>query len=370
MRSPYRCGLGRVLLCALPALLPAQEQEPAPVDIPMLARTLRRADLPSGDQGAVAEQLLAAGDRGAVALLEALELEAKAGEQVFRAEAGRLQSVFERRARAELGRRKGKDGDRRIGTLRYEVLQRTRGEGLSKEVIVGEIDPRVAELRTLLTIDVDAVLAATPSLLAQVERARAAAARLGRLYELRVQADASLQATAAGRTLLERHRSFADPRALGATLDAELAVLAAQATPMSQRDARTLVANEALVDGVEAEEKAGVRELNRVRILLGLSALLLDPKLCSAARDHSTAMVKLGFFSHTSPVAGKETFGARAAEASTSASAENIAYGQSTGADAIRAWWYSPGHHGNMLGDAMRIGLGRHETHWTQLFGQ
>ena len=305
-----------------------------------------------------------------MALLDAIALEAAEASRAFRAEAGRLRATFERRARAVLMRRMGKDGDKRIGTLRYEVLQRSRSDQLSKAMIHDEIDGRIDELKALLTVDVDTVLAATPALASQRERARAAAARLVRFYELRVRADAGLADAVAGRTLLARQPPFADPRQLAATLDAELAALAAGATPMSQRDARALAANDALVDGIDAEEKAGVRELNVVRVLVGLPVLLIDVKLCAAARDHSTDMAKLGFFSHVSPVAGKETFMARAGRAGTSASAENIAVGQATGPDAIRAWWYSPGHHRNMLGDAARVGLGRSGTHWTQMFGQ
>ncbi|MEZ5964807.1 MAG: CAP domain-containing protein [Planctomycetota bacterium] len=348
----------------------AQEEPAPPVDIPALARTVRRADLDPAEQDVAAQALLDAGERGAVALLEALRLESTEAAKAFRSESARLRAAFERRARAVLDKRKGKDGDKRIGALRYEILQRSRGPDLTKDAIHDEIDPRLGELRALLTVDVDTVLAATPALVTARERARALAARLVRLFELRVMADARLADSAAGRSLLERQPSPADPRDLAASLDADLAVRAAAATPASQRDARTLQANEVLAEGVDAQEKAGVSELNRIRLLLGLPVLLIDVKLCAAARDHSADMAELGFFSHTSPVAGKETFAARAARAGTSASAENIAAGQATGAAAIGAWWYSPGHHRNMMADALRVGLGRRGTHWTQMFGQ
>jgi uncharacterized protein YkwD len=80
-------------------------------------------------------------------------------------------------------------------------------------------------------------------------------------------------------------------------------------------------------------------------------------------------MKRLGFFSHESPVPGKRTPGDRAALAGTSASAENIAAGQSKGVDAIGAWYYSPGHHKNMFGGHARVGLGHSDTLWTQMFG-
>ena len=117
------------------------------------------------------------------------------------------------------------------------------------------------------------------------------------------------------------------------------------------------------------EEHLGTLELNRLRYLLGLSLVRIDPKLSDAARDHSKDMTNVGFFSHTSPVSGKRRFGQRAANFGTSASAENIAAGQRTGPGAIRAWWYSPGHHKNMLGGHGRTGLGQHGSMWTQMFG-
>src|SRR5690606_23287980 len=105
-------------------------------------------------------------------------------------------------------------------------------------------------------------------------------------------------------------------------------------------------------------EYRGTLELNEIRYLLGLNLLLLDEKLSEAGRDHSKDMHTLKFFSHTSPVSGKEQFGKRAANFGTSAHAENIAAGQQSGHGAIQAWWYSPGHHRNMLGEHRRTGLG------------
>jgi uncharacterized protein YkwD len=80
-------------------------------------------------------------------------------------------------------------------------------------------------------------------------------------------------------------------------------------------------------------------------------------------------MQRLGFFAHESPVEGKRTPGDRAAKAGTSGGAENIARGQRTAKSANQAWWYSPGHHKNMLGGHARIGLGRKDDFWTQMFG-
>ena len=120
---------------------------------------------------------------------------------------------------------------------------------------------------------------------------------------------------------------------------------------------------------LDPEEAAGVLELNRIRVRAGLAADRLDLKLCDAGRGHSTDMVEHKFFAHDSPIPGKKSPSDRAAKAGTSGGAENIAAGQRNGHGAIRAWWYSPGHHRNMMGNHARTGLGRFQDHWTQMFG-
>ena len=129
------------------------------------------------------------------------------------------------------------------------------------------------------------------------------------------------------------------------------------------------VAVASLLSGFPVAFGLGGAGLLLLAVLVGLSALRLDVKLCDACRGHSKDMVDLGFFSHTSPVAGKESPWQRAALAGTSAGAENIAAGAAEGEDAIRMWWYSPGHHRNMMAGHRRVGLGRHQSHWTQCFG-
>lgn len=116
-------------------------------------------------------------------------------------------------------------------------------------------------------------------------------------------------------------------------------------------------------------ERVGREHADDLRVLLGLNALRVDLKLCDACRGHSRDMVEHGFFSHDSPIEGKETPWKRAALEGTTAGAENIAAGAADGPDAIRMWWYSPGHHRNMLGAHARVGLGRWEETWTQCFG-
>ena len=121
---------------------------------------------------------------------------------------------------------------------------------------------------------------------------------------------------------------------------------------------------------VPEDERAGIREVNEWRLLLGLSALAIDPKLCDASRDHSEDMNKKGFFAHESPVPGKKTPWDRAGNFGTKASGENIYMGSPSPNSANKGWFYSPGHHKNMFkGGHTRIGLGRYGGHWTQMFG-
>lgn len=107
-----------------------------------------------------------------------------------------------------------------------------------------------------------------------------------------------------------------------------------------------------------------------VRMLCGLSPLVIDSKLCVAATSHSADMEAHDFFAHESPLPGKKEPWDRARLAGPTAAAENIFMGSTPGPDAVRAWFLSPGHHKNLLGDGhRRQGLGRSGAYWTQLFG-
>ena len=121
---------------------------------------------------------------------------------------------------------------------------------------------------------------------------------------------------------------------------------------------------------VPINEREGVREVNEWRLLLGLNALVIDPKLCAAGREHSEDMNKHQFFAHESPLPGKTTPWQRAGNHGTKASGENIYMGSESPSSANKGWFYSPGHHKNMFRKGhTRIGLGQYSRHWTQMFG-
>lgn len=148
--------------------------------------------------------------------------------------------------------------------------------------------------------------------------------------------------------------------------DAALARVTPQIDPILQSlDA----ANALVAPKLEPEVVAGMNAVNHIRIVCGLNPLVFDPKLCLTATDHSTDMQKLDFFAHESPVEGKKTPWDRAKRFDTTASGENIFAGSDASVEAIKAWFVSPGHHKNLLGDHKRQGLGHAGKYWTQMFG-
>lgn len=134
---------------------------------------------------------------------------------------------------------------------------------------------------------------------------------------------------------------------------------------------RVAAENMSLAAELAADVVPAMNAVNAMRIACGLAPLVFDPKLCTAAVMHSRDMESQGFFAHESPLPGKKTFSDRAVLAGTTACGENIFMGSAAGADAVRAWFLSPGHHKNMFGaEHVRQGLGRSGKHWTQLFGR
>jgi uncharacterized protein YkwD len=147
--------------------------------------------------------------------------------------------------------------------------------------------------------------------------------------------------------------------------------LLARATPNADEEIRQVyIQNAELAMQLDRDAVAGMNGVNAMRVMCGLRPLVFDPKLCQTGVDHSADMESHGFFAHESPVEGKKTPWDRAKRFGTTASGENIYMGSNVSVDAIKAWFLSPGHHKNMLGDGhKRQGLGRTGRYWTQLFG-
>ena len=228
---------------------------------------------------------------------------------------------------------------------------RAKGKALSKEDTKGRGKAALEGLRKLFFTTKEEVLKASPE--------------LAKLRETAFRASEKKQ------IILERLVEDGDEAEMDVLKKFEDRLIT-ESTPIPAEARQTLAVNrktavDASVPEVEAE---GVYDLNIMRILAGLNALVLDPKLCEASRDHSKDMEEKGFFAHESPVPGKKTPWIRAKLVGTTASAENIAAGQSSPQGANMAWFYSPGHHINMFGGHRRVGLGKFKKQWTQMFGR
>jgi uncharacterized YkwD family protein/spore coat assembly protein SafA len=130
------------------------------------------------------------------------------------------------------------------------------------------------------------------------------------------------------------------------------------------------------IDDVKAWENEVIRLTNIERSKAGLPALAGNWQLSRVARYKSQDMATKGYFSHQSPTYGSpfdmmENFGLR-----FSAAGENIAYGQNSPQEVVRAWMNSPGHKANILSRSYsQIGVGLYKTnngvcYWTQMFMQ
>ncbi|BCX47691.1 serine protease [Haloferula helveola] len=253
----------------------------------------------------------------------------------------------------------GVGGDRnarqkRIRELRDDFMSVYRlGEGPMKPLLKSKSMPAVEELRKLLSPTSEELLKGAPPTLAPL---REAANKLARFRDAALDAALSSIPSDSVSSLEEREKS-----------------VAATAGDLPRDGLKTIERNRKIAEdeNVPADEARGIEECNYWRLYVGLNALVLDPKLCDASRDHSKDMAEKGFFAHESPVPGKKTPWDRAKNFGTTASGENIYSGSNQPQAANRGWFYSPGHHKNMFNPGQqRIGLGHHGGRWTQMFGK
>jgi uncharacterized protein YkwD len=368
VRQPLAANLVLVLVAAFPAFARAQVPAPEPKSGPELLQRLRAADLTLDEAAVLVPQLvvqpvalrLAASDALRNHYLELLKAHGRACQQLQRDVA----KVVAARLKAGAGKREAEAVD----AARRAALQVSRRNDLTKELIHSDIDPLVTQLEAALWPTSETLRAAEPALTAGHTQLVCEREQLARARALYVEAGSELALDPDASKHFVKVPPPSPPPTPAALAD-EWLVWTLLAMPLSARDRKALEGNEALRATSDPEEFAGTTALNRLRFLLGLPLLRIDDRLGKAARDHANDMVTHGFFDHTSPLPGKKTPGDRAARFQTSGGAENIAQGHDTGPSAIRGWWYSPGHHRNMLGDHGRTGLGRCEQTWTQMFG-
>ncbi len=253
-----------------------------------------------------------------------------------------------------------------VATLQAQVNALRADENLTKEKVKQVGDPAMERLAELLLVDRVSVLESDNRLV----ESRQSLLPIGRLWET---ADAYLAKFDTAPAAAAGADAPADkPQAVSFEqyLVQEEEIAVRLALPMSDVTRAVLAQNEKLASKLDAEEARCVLSLNLTRILLGLEPVVVDLQLTAAARDHSHDMIEHNFFAHESPVEGKKTPWDRAARFNTKASGENIAAGYSTGPAANLGWFHSPGHHKNMLGNHKRVGVGRENKHWTELFGR
>ena len=289
----------------------------------------------------------------------AAELMSATVERDIRPQLRRYSAKFQQQA-ALLAKKKVRDIDlNEVVQLRRTVLGlQKRGDGFTKEAIQREGDPALKKLETIFVIERGAVLEPSEDL--QADRKRLVSQ--GRLWQ---ECQAKLPQPA-----VEEGEDPPKPPDFEQYLQGDERLAAAMVTPMDLKTRAILAANSRLGEKLDPEEARTVLALNLTRNLLGLSALVVDLKLTEAARDHSHDMETRKFFAHESPVEGKKTPWDRAKRFGTSASGENIVMGVHDGRAANEAWFHSPGHHKNMLGDHVRVGVGRSGVYFTELFGR
>lgn len=368
--GPDRTAVLAFLALALAASPSPRTQDPSPP--PTILQLQMRLKDPATDAAArepIATELMGRGVPGSIALFDTSRTATEEHRKDWQRDLGRFRAAFAKAVPKTHRQLHDKSRTRRIEQLRELAAAVYREGQPTKERIVKDLDPIRAELMDLVLLDPAAIFAASPDLERAAVALRAAHTDLSAWFDLYRRAVQGADADPASRRHVDKFAQLEPVPSIEIELDASCRTLALASMPLPGRDSQTLLRNQECAATTDPEEFAGTVLLNRIRIAMGKPAVAIDPKLGNAASAHSEDMRKLGFFSHESPVPGKRTFGERAAAAGTSASAENISWGQGSHVGAIEGWWHSPGHHVNMMGDHGRTGLGRSETHWTQLFG-
>lgn len=299
---------------------------------------------------------------------------------------------FQEQARAVQASRGGAN-TAEVERLRAQVLALKEMPNLTKDMIVQQGDPAMAKLTEMLVVQPQMVLEKSTKL--REERSKLLA--IGRQWEraqqyliaglqqreskdkekrgnqppgANRQAGGANQAGANAAPADAAETAPPPPPNFAKYLEGEEELATKMVMPMDDKAREVLAANAKLIGKIETEEARAILACNLMRQLLGLNVLKIDLKLCDAARDHSKDMATLNFFAHESPVPGKTTPWDRAKNFNTTASAENIAFGMADGNAANLGWFHSPGHHKNMLGSHERIGLGVHNSRYTEMFGR
>ncbi len=358
------CGMGFLALIAAVCIGPVARspagQQPAEAGKPATAAArkreakrlisrFRRAKTDPATRESLVEQVLVLGP-------EAVELLCQQVERELHPQIARYRELYYRQAVKLVSQRAAQVDLVEVARLRQAVLALRERPDLTKEMIEQIADPALQRLNQLLLLPPEAVCQSAPKL----NEMREPLMQLGVLWErcARYQYEQLPEEIKP-----KRPPSFAE------YLEGEESLATGLALPMDPTTRQVFSANARLAARLDPEEARAILALNITRALLGLKPLAIDPRLCAAARDHSSDMHNLKFFSHQSPVPGKTSFTDRARRFGTTASGENIAAGYRNGEAVHRGWFHSPGHHKNQMANHKRVGVGRVGNYYTQLFG-
>ncbi|MGD6845505.1 CAP domain-containing protein [Bacillus infantis] len=122
---------------------------------------------------------------------------------------------------------------------------------------------------------------------------------------------------------------------------------------------------------VSAFEQKVFELTNQERAKNGVPALKLDTELSKVAREKSNDMKTNGYFDHNSPTYGSPFDMMKKFGISYKTAGENIAMGQRSPEEVVKAWMNSEGHRKNILNASFtHIGVGHvaEGNYWTQQF--
>jgi uncharacterized YkwD family protein len=142
--------------------------------------------------------------------------------------------------------------------------------------------------------------------------------------------------------------------------------------PTQQQPAQTeQPKTEQTASQLSAYEQKVVDLTNQERAKNGLPALQVDTALSKVAREKSLDMQRNNYFSHTSPTYGSPFDMMKKFGITYKAAGENIAKGQGSPEEVVKAWMNSEGHRKNILSSNFtHIGVGHvaDGNYWTQQF--
>lgn len=120
---------------------------------------------------------------------------------------------------------------------------------------------------------------------------------------------------------------------------------------------------------VSAYAKEVVSLVNKEREKAGLKPLVIHTNLTKMAVAKAQDMNDNNYFSHTSPTYGSPFDMMKSFGITYKYAGENIAKGQKTPAEVVKAWMNSPGHKANIMNKNFTlIGVGYVNGYWVQAF--